>query len=206
VVVGCALSLPLGWLLSYAATLPFFLGLFFFMLFGLVIGAAMHRAASPGRPHGSIALTIGTTIVVLGCWGFALFQESRDFPVDMANLAAARTRDIGDRTIETFRADFSRDVRRHLRDRYPPGGTFGYVRWALTDGALRRGDIDGLKSTLRARQTKWSWAIRAVLSIALLAFGVGSQTFPLRLSADAASTRAPKGESMTSATPPASSE
>ena len=34
VVVAAIFAIPLAWLLSYAASLPFFLGLFFLMLFG----------------------------------------------------------------------------------------------------------------------------------------------------------------------------
>ncbi len=177
---GTVFSYPLAWLLSYAASLPFFIGLFFFVLFGLVIGAVTYRIAVPGRPYGRWPLVIGTTIIVATVWSISMIMESRDFPYDMAKLAAFKTRDIGDRTVEEFRAEVSTDVRRFLRERYPPGGTIGYVRWVLTNGRLAQGELESVKRTLRLRrQTKVWWAIRVVLSIALLGFGIGSQTLGL---------------------------
>src|SRR3990172_853649 len=65
---GTVVSLPLAWLLSYAAMLPFYLGLFFFMLFGLVIGAVAFRVAAPGRPYHRFAVLAGTTLIVGVCW------------------------------------------------------------------------------------------------------------------------------------------
>ena len=38
---GCLLAVPVGWLLATLAMLPFFLGLFFCMLFSLFIGAVV---------------------------------------------------------------------------------------------------------------------------------------------------------------------
>ena len=179
VAVGVVVSLPLAWLLSYAALLPFFLGLFFFALFGIVIGAAMHRIAAPGRPYGQAMLVIGTTLVVSVGWVTSIVKESRDFPVDMATKAGNETRSIGDRTIEAYRAAVADDVRRVLRERYPPGGTLGYVRWVLTSGELKKGEITDVDRTLRPQQSRTTWAIRVVLSIALFAYGIGSQTFLL---------------------------
>ena len=47
VLAGVAVTLPVAWLLSFAGTLPFFLGVFFFALFGLLIGAVIYRVAAP---------------------------------------------------------------------------------------------------------------------------------------------------------------
>jgi hypothetical protein len=166
--------------LSYAATLLFFLGLFFFALFGLVIGAVMHRVASRGRPYGRPALLVGTTVVVLVCWLVSIVNESRDFPNDMA-AQAMKTRYIGEQTATEFRAAIAADVRRLLNERYPPGGTLGYVRWVLTNGELKKGEIGGVKRVLKPRHRGFTWGVRVVLSIALLAFGIGSQTLTLKL-------------------------
>jgi len=180
VVVGLVVSMPLAWLLSYAAPLPFFLGIFFFALFGLLIGAAMHRIASPGRPYGRAVLVVGTTVVVVVGWTASMLKEGRDFPMDMAVKVGNRTRDIGDRTIGEYRAVVADEVRSFLRERYPPGGTIGYVRWVLTSGELKKGQITHVHRTLEPAQRGFTWAARVVLSIALFAFGVGSQTLPLK--------------------------
>ena len=181
VAVGMLISLPFAWLLSYAATLPFFIGLFFFVLFGLIIGATMHRTAAPGRPYARPVLLTGTSIVILFGWTVALANESHDFPSDMADYAVGKARDIGDRTVDEYHAAVAGQVREHLRSSYAPGGTIGYVRWALTSGEIRAGELQDVKIKLGQSQRRYSWAIRVVLSLVLLSFGIGSQTLPLRL-------------------------
>ena len=78
VVVGLIVILPFAWLLSHAALLPFFLGLFFFVLFGLLVGAVMHRVASRGRSYCSMSLVPGTTNVVMVGFCVSIAQEARD--------------------------------------------------------------------------------------------------------------------------------
>lgn len=179
--VAGVFSLPFAWLLSYAASLPFFLGLFFFMLFGLLIGAAAYRVAAPGRPYSSLQLVIGTTVLVALVWGVSMVKESRDFPGDVADRAVQRTRHLGDQSVAQFRGEIADDVRRFLAERYPPGGVLGYVRWVLTNGELKRGDLTALDRgiSVPAAQARIWWAIRVVFSIALLGFGIGSQTLTM---------------------------
>lgn len=181
VTVGTVLIAPLGVLLSYAATLPFFLGLFFFVLFGLIIGAITHRVAAAGRPYAMPSLIVGTTVIVLVGWAVSLYQEAHDFPSDMSEQASRTTLDIGDQGRAAFRAEVEASIARHLLDKYAPGGSLGYVRWVLADGKLRPGTIPGIRTTLEAAHRGLTWVIRVVLSLALLAFGIGSQTFVLRL-------------------------
>ena len=183
VVVGTIASLPFAWILSYAAALPYFIGLFFFALFGLVIGAVAHRVAGPARPFRAWMLIVGTACIVLTAWTWTMVKEAKDFPMEMVKQAEA-THDIGDRTIAQFRAEVASDVRGFLRERYPPGGTMGDDRWVLTKGQIQRGEIEAVDRTLRVGQSGFWWAFRVVLSAALLAFGVGSQTLALRLARD----------------------
>ena len=67
--VAAVVSLPLAVVLSWAAMLPFMLGAFFFMLFGLLIGAVVFRIARPGRPYSMLTVLTGTTLLVLVCGG-----------------------------------------------------------------------------------------------------------------------------------------
>ena len=53
------------------------------------------------------------------------------------------------------------------------------MRWVLTSGELKKGEIAGANRTLRPQQRRFTWAIRVVLSIALFAYGIGSQTLLL---------------------------
>ena len=187
---GLLVSFPLSWLLSYAASLPFFLGLFFFALFGLVIGAVVHRIASPRRPYPLPAVLIGTVVIISVAWTNSLVTESRGLPQGLAKEAANRTRDLQGRTHAEYVSHVTGQIRSYLRERYPPGGTIGYVRWVFVSGEFRKGDLDGVQGTLRQPQRRWWWVMRVVLSIALFAFGIGSQTWLLRLPADPAGVRA----------------
>jgi len=179
VLFGAVVAGPLSWLLSHAATLPFFIGVFFFALFGLVIGASIHRVASGRAPYARAPIIAGTTLIVLQCWGVSLHLESVRFPQDVATFAIEATLDIGDRTADEFRADVAENTRRFLRETYPPGGLVGYARWSLLSSRLTPQNIPGLRRPFRSDQAKVWWAVRVVLSVGLLAFGVGSQTLPL---------------------------
>ncbi|MDO8632368.1 MAG: hypothetical protein Q7R41_17940, partial [Phycisphaerales bacterium] len=136
---GTIVSLPFAWLLSYAAMLPFYIGLFFFMLFGLVIGAVTFRIAAPGKPYRRFAVLAGTTLIVGVCWTLSIVKESRDFPTDIARDAVRRSRDIGRQSVDEYRAAVVEEVRAFLREHHPPGGVLGYARWMLLDGEIKKG-------------------------------------------------------------------
>ncbi len=174
-----ALSLPFGWILSYAAALPFFVGAFFFALLGLMIGATAFRVAKAGAPYNKFAVVTGTTVIVLtGCLT-TLVKEGRDFPFDTARVVADRTLDLGDRSVQEFQSTVADEVSGYLASHYPPGGTLGYVRWVLAGGEIRKGELTVTQQTIRAPQKGWIWIVRVALSIGLFAFGVGSQTLLL---------------------------
>lgn len=180
VVLTTILALPLAWVLSYAAALPFFLGVFFFLLAGLIVGAVAHRLAAPSRPFAATHVVAGVTVVVLGVWLVSLMKEARELPKAMAQQAE-RVRDIGGLTLEGFHTAVESEVRDYIREHYPPGGTLGYVRWVVHDGTFEPGELRGVERKLQAAQRGATWMTRVALSVALLAFGVGSQTFTLRL-------------------------
>lgn len=177
--VGAVLMAPAAVVLSLLAALPFFLGLFFFALFGLVIGAIMFRIASPRAPLGQAAVITGTTLLVVGGWALSIAVEAIDFPRSMAYSASAKSRDIGGHEVREYRVLMQDNIREHLRSRYAPGGVLGYVRWVLTDGQLRKGEVPDLTVDLKSGQVGWVWGIRAAASVALLGFGLGSMVLPL---------------------------
>jgi hypothetical protein len=180
VAIGAVVSTPFCWLLSFAALLPFFIGLFFFALFGLVIGAVVYRLAHRKRPYPSRTVVIGTTLLVAFVWSASVLKESWDLPGDMAVKAAGLTRDLRGRSVDEFRQAVADEVRGFIQDRYPPGGVIGYVRWALTSGRIDKGVLPSVEARLALNQTRYLFAIRMALSIGLLAFGIASQTWPMR--------------------------
>lgn len=182
VLVGSVVALPLAWLLSYAAALPFYLGLFFFMLFGLMIGAAVYRVAAPGRPFAKGPLLAGTTLLVAMTFGLSLWKEAKDFPSDVARRVVERAKDLGGKTAGEYRDAVAEDVRTLLSSRYGPGATWGYIRWVLTKGEFGKGELATIEKavTLPGGQTRAWWAFRVVASMALLAFGIASQTLTLQ--------------------------
>lgn len=191
--VGGVVGLPLAWLLAYAATLPFFIGLFFFALFGLVIGATVHRVASPGRPYARGTLWAGTIILVVGGWLVSIGVEGRALPMDFARDAPDWTRDLHGRTRGQFVEDVADRIRSHLRENYPPGGTLGYVRWVVTSGEFPKGSIEGVRRPLRVSQRKGWWIMRALLCLGLFSFGISTQTLLLRLTRDPSAVRSGDG-------------
>lgn len=188
VLVGAGAGAPAAWILSYAAALPFFLGAFFFALFGLMLGALVFRVAQPVRPYPAAHVWIGTTLLVLMVWGMALVKESRDFPHEMAELASDQTRNLEGRSVEQFRAELAGQIKQYLRDTYPPGGLIGYARWTLASGELKKEKVPLLSKAMTRHQTGVWWAMRVVLSVGLLAFGIGSQTLGLRFGGVSAQT------------------
>ena len=184
IAVGTLASWPLAWLLSHAALLPFFLGVFFFALFGLIIGAIMHRIAAPARPLSQAALLWGTTWIVVFMSGFSLMQEAHDMPGKLGKVAAERTRDIGGRSFAEFAHEVEQHIRGVWRTRHGSTGLRAYVPWILSGGVLARGEVPGVQTELRAGHGGAWCLVRVALAVGLLAFGVSSQTLPLRLHYD----------------------
>lgn len=174
VLAGLGIGLPLGWLLSYLGSLPFFLGLFFFMLFGLVIGAVMFRSGQRRRPLQPRGLRLASALVVGVTWGTALTFEALEFPSNEANKALERVATL---PAGTERSQVLHEYRtflvRYLDERYPPGGVLGYFRWTVSGRRIPL-SVAGLR-TLAVDPDGWRWVVRVLLSVALLAFGVHSQ-------------------------------
>lgn len=187
---GGVAALPLAWLLAHAATLPFFIGVFFFALFGLVIGAVVHRVAAPGRPYTHRVVMTGTVALIAGGWLVSIIVEARALPMDLARNVPDWTLSLGGQTRSQFVANVAGRIRSHLDEHYPPGGTIGYMRWVMSSGVLPKGSITDVKRTLRLPQRKGWWLMRVLLSIGLFSFGISTQTLLLRLPFDPAAVRA----------------
>jgi len=137
VLAAVGVGLPIGWLLCFGALLPYFLGLFFFLLFGLLLGAVMYRLTSAARPVPRGRLIAAAVIIPLFAWTVSVVVEAHDFPRQMADYSIGKAGKLpANMAADQFRAASEADVRRFLNERYPPGGTWGYIRWAVTSSRL----------------------------------------------------------------------
>lgn len=177
---GAIVAAPLSWLLGDAAYLPFFLGLFFFTLFGLVIGAVTYRIAGSGRPYRSSTVRLVTTLLVLFALTGSIVKESSGFADDVIDdlLQNPRTQ-LGDRNVAQFKDDVRGEVRDFLKNSYAPGGLIGYLRWVVDSGEISETDLASANSPIVWPQRKLIWMIRVFLAAGLLAFGIASQTLGL---------------------------
>ena len=131
-----ALTIPLAYLLSIASFLPALLGVFFYILFGLIVSAGLYRVWSPLQPMSRNTVRWGVTVVVLAGWGGSLVWEGVTFPKDVAKKAIEQVVKVEGKTGADVRADAIRDTNAYLAEHYPPGGVIGYWRWALVEDEI----------------------------------------------------------------------
>ncbi|NLE57946.1 MAG: hypothetical protein GX616_06265 [Planctomycetes bacterium] len=183
-VAGCCTGIPSGVILAYLASIPFYLGLFFFLLLGLLIGAIMFRFGSGASPvHPPTLALIGSAVVLL-TWGTTLLIEYATLP----GLVARRTEmALFRRLTPEQQAEVAAKIRVHVMSRLlgrpyegrPAEWLAGfpkYLRWIARDGTMECPRVvDPTTFTFKLPQSRASWAFRVVLSMALLAFAVLSQ-------------------------------
>lgn len=179
VLASSIMAIPLGWLLSFGAALPAFLGLFFFTLFGLVIGSTAFRIAAPARPIAKSSAVAGTALLVTLTLTISIVREAIDFPQDMAEQAIGKTTNLGGQSPAEFRGAVAQAVAQIIETTHPPGGVIGYVHWVITDGKIGKSESELLTKTLTVPYRGAWWIIRELLATALLVFGIGSQTWLL---------------------------
>lgn len=165
----------LGLLLARLVWLPFFFGLFFFLVAGLLVGALAFRIARPARPLRRRRILLGAVTVALLAWLATLLWEYRHFTAtagEQPRFATARNAAVSagqspakvtGRVADAFRA--------MLKERYSPGGPIGYARWALRGGRtiiVIEGDRDAVSTNLPG----YAWAIRSLAALLLLSAGL----------------------------------
>ncbi len=194
--LGLGLAFPIGYLCSFLGLLIFYLGLFFFLLLGLLLGAAMYRVGQAARPVrrdviiGSVSLVSAVVMLV------SLYFEYRNLCPHVAARVLGMTPALPeDKTPQDVRQQVRRFVERSLREDHPPGGLIGYVLWASGDGELTCPAVraTGRPIAYKLSQSPLGWKLRVILSAVLLAGAVLSQVWPLRRSA---APREPTAESV----------
>jgi hypothetical protein len=187
-IAGCVVGVPAGCLLAYLALLPMFLGLFFFLLVGMVVGAVTFRFGKAAAPIPPTTLRlIGAAVAVL-VWTTGLVVEYLDFPREAAravrhslaqNLTADQQDELADRTRQHVLTQLTgRDFRGGFLDHLLAFS--GYLKWAATRGTMRCPRIfDDSTHTVRLSQRGIGWLIRVIVSLGLLAFAILSQVLGL---------------------------
>jgi len=183
VLVAAVVSLPFGYLLSYGAFLLAYFGLFFFLLFGLLVGAIMYRIALPARPIPRRQLLIGSLIVAAVCGGFSLAVECWQFPGDAAERAWKTFRILPDgMTRDDILRQARASVEKYLVENHWPGGALGYMRWKATAGSLPVEVKTPTTTTTRVIQYRGNrgwWIVRVILSLTFLPLAVHAVVKPL---------------------------
>ena len=175
---GAVAGVPAAWLLAYLAPMPYLLGLFFFLLVGLIVGAVMCRAARSGAPIPRRRSTHVSLAVSLLVWSGVLVMEYRWFP-EMAARKAVRlslVAGMGDAGVQAYRERVRHAAREQLKTGYWPGRLPGYVRWAVTSGRMelpRAGSDEPVQ--IQNVQLPLGWVLRVAASLALLMFAIDSQ-------------------------------
>lgn len=180
-IAGCVLAVPAGWFLAYLAALPGFLGLFFYLLLGLMVGAAMYRFGRLAAPAGRPVLWVIGTLAALTVWGISLRGEYQVLPADADDSVRKSIQmTLTAQERQLLRERTHAHVAQFLRERYPPGGFAGYLRWMATDGRMECPRV--VNETIHVFQPLYvrsRWLIRVGLALLLLEWTVMSQVLGL---------------------------
>ncbi len=179
--VGLVVATVLAWtLLSAALSLPFMLGLFFFMLFGLIIGAFMFRMGNPYRPVEKKHVLLTTILVSIVCWGTAMAKECMEFPQDFVDRAMHSGKFFKVDTLAELRCELGEFIGGYLDKNYGSAGAIGYLRLAASGDPIV---VDLPKQpkviTLEPWVSALTWWSRVLLSVVLLFTALYSVTIDL---------------------------
>jgi hypothetical protein len=171
-----------GFLLARLIWLPFYFGLFFFLVAGLLAGAISFRMARRARPVSQGRIIRGVSLVAVAAAMVTLVWEYEHVAktigdskfADARNAAVKANRPLGE-VRKTATACF----REALRETYPPGGVVGYARWAIRTGQMDL-DVNACKDTVAISQQGYAWLARTVIGVILLAAGLWASFESLR--------------------------
>ncbi len=181
-VVSCLL-IPTGALLARLVWLPFYFGLLFFLVAGLLAGALSYRIARPARPILLKPLLVGLACVAVVSISVMVTWEFRHVAAtvgDLPKFPDARNRAVrGGRSAGEVRQSADLAFRAALDRGYAPGGVLGYVRWAIGGGEMEL-EVEGCKDTIGISHTGAEWVIRTFFAFLLLFSGLWASFESLR--------------------------
>lgn len=181
-IAGLLIATPLGAILSMLGLLFMFLGLFFFILFGLLIGAVMYRTGHSARPLARSGLVFVGTVVSMYAWFFGLYLEAYSQPRKISEKVLQETPKIPlDMTRAEALASVGHQVRDYFREHYGSAGIVGYSRWILSGESIDMRVTPKTKViTSTTPQSWWGYPVRVLLSLGLMMMGIFSQILPLQ--------------------------
>lgn len=177
-IVGLVVASILAYtLLSYALSLIAMLGLFFFMLFGLIIGAAMYRTADKSKIVPRSNAIVATALVSLVCWSIAVTKEAVDYPENFVDNALENEKVRTPRgKVKEMRSELHTFITDYLKSEYPPGGILGYFKMVGTGGAVELKISSQINTVMiKPRVSPLVWWIRVLASVVLLYVSIWSQ-------------------------------
>lgn len=196
-IMGIIAAVALGMtLLTWALSLMFMLGLFFFMLFGLLIGAIMFRGGSRSRPMPRKQVVTITAIVVTVGWLTTLAKECADFQDDFVETVMSKRGVAGKRLYipndgyHQVESEVRGFISNYLHRDYPLGSWVAYLQYAASGRSIRM-DIPSQISAIDVppRAAAWVWWTRVLLALPLFFLTTYSVTAGLARLPDAAEQR-----------------
>ncbi len=182
--VGVAILSGLLWILARVIWLPAYFGVFFFLVAGMLAGAASFRVARPLRPMRGPHVAAGVAAVTIVSGGIGLTWEYQyraatigELPKFASAYQDAQQRGLAATTVATQARRAYDDL---LRAQHPPGGTIGYVRWAVAAGSARLTLPGGFSDEVSIGHRGWAWLVRTLAAYGLLAVGLWYQLEALR--------------------------
>lgn len=189
---GCALvslvGIGLARLLSTAGLLPFVfgvVGIFFFILVGLIFGAVMYRFGRQHPPSGRLLLIVSALVPTL-VTGLATLVFERDSFLTSTAQQILRANRINPKRSARQQARVRDQLSSYWRDHHGSDGALGYVRWAAFGSPFRCGPPDGRKLRIVHPQAGLRWLLRTIISFAAMGWAILSQVYPLGQPATAA--------------------
>jgi hypothetical protein len=183
IAAGLLVGVPVSVLLSFAGLLPFYLGPFFFLLFGLAVGAGVFRVARPMRPVWRVSACAAAAAVIIPIFLASLRLEYAQLGPHAGKMVAKKVRELPPgMSPRQFRRTVGKKLREQITAEYPGSGLLAYICWAATSGRCELNLPAGAHpptATYILSQSPVGWTLRVLVSLILLTGAVLSQVLPL---------------------------
>lgn len=173
--LALALLVGLDGLMAILIWLPFYCGLFGYLVAGLIAGGVSFRLARRARPLSRKQVLAGVlrisvlSLIASVCWEYGYISSTIGDPPKFAGLMnkAVRAGESPDRVARAA----AREFRTRLASKYAPGGPLGYARWAVASGEMRI-ELDGTVETVSIGHRGFAWPARTAIGFLLTALGL----------------------------------
>ncbi|MBX3394733.1 MAG: hypothetical protein KF841_05155 [Phycisphaerae bacterium] len=165
----------LDYLLGLVIWLPFYSGLFGYLLAGLIAGGTAFRLARTLRPVTRSRIILFSILMATANAPFALYWEYHHVAEGVAGLAGfrkLRARAARDNTpIKEVNDRINDEFRSQLASLYPPGRMLGYARWCIASGEMVI-EVGDASDTVFTDHQGWVWLVRSIIAYVLSILGL----------------------------------